>query len=425
MLPGTKNGKALLIGEHILLAMAKQRGLGYAAALTGGAILVGPYVPFPWLTALIIILFSLVLWRVFNLKYFAYVFCILSALYAVNLLPFLVLATTMAMIALGELVFQSGTDDLNTYFYYIISTAWAGVLVMVYLHESAILMIIFGIIAAVLLKVILLRYEDALVLEGVGIAMTMYLIKELNYTANIEIVIVAVIIAFVFGYFAFRAKTADLSGLFSIALVGVILLVFADATWLLVMLTFFILGSVSTRYKYEYKKQIGVEQGKSGARGYRNVFANGIVACAAAVLYGVFVQPVFIVMYVGCVATAAADTMASEIGVTGGIPFMITTMRRVPIGTNGGVSVKGELVCVLGSLVVSVVALGLNVITPSMAVICTITGFVGTNLDSLVGALLENKGFLGNAGTNFLATLGGGIFAVVLYWIFVTHGIVW
>ena len=47
-----------------------------------------------------------------------------------------------------------------------------------------------------------------------------------------------------------------------------------------------------------------------------------------------------------------------------------------------------------------------------MLVVCTIAGFVGTNLDSLVGALLENKGYLGNAGTNFLATLGGGVFAV-------------
>src|SRR5208283_4747143 len=216
--------------------MAKQRGLGYAAALAGCAILAGPYVQPPWLMALI---------------------CILSGLYAVNLLPFVVLATTLAMISLGELVFQSGADDLNTYFYYIISTAWAGMLVMVYLHENAFLMVIFGIIAAVLLKVILLRFEDSLVLEGIGIAMTMYMIEELNYTANIEIVIIAVFIAFVFGYFAFRFKTADLSGLFSTALVGIILLVFADPTWFLVMLTFFILGSLCTRYRFEYKKRIG------------------------------------------------------------------------------------------------------------------------------------------------------------------------
>ena len=74
---------------------------------------------------------------------------------------------------------------------------------------------------------ILLRFEDSLVLEGIGIAMTMYLIEELNYTANIEIVIIAVFIAFVFGYFAFRLRPR-ISGLFSTALVGIILLVFAD-----------------------------------------------------------------------------------------------------------------------------------------------------------------------------------------------------
>ena len=179
-------------------------------------------------------------------------------------------------------------------------------------------------------------------IEGIGIAMTMWLIQELNYQADLQMVVAAVIVGFTFGYFAFRAKTADLSGLFSAALVGIILLVFAapqGPQWFLIMLVFFILGSAATKYKYEYKKRIGVEQGQSGARGYRNVFANGIVAAAAAVLFGVFQQPLFVVMYVGCVATAAADTLASEIGVTGGIPrLMITTFRKVPIGTNGGIT---------------------------------------------------------------------------------------
>ncbi len=199
---------------------------------------------------------------------------------------------------------------------------------------------------------------------------------------------------------------------------GIILLVFAaplGTQWFLIMLSFFILGSSATRYKYEYKKRIGVEQGHSGARGYRNVFANGIVAAAAAVLFGVFQQPVFVAMYVGCVATAAADTLASEIGVTGGIPYMITTLKKVPVGTNGGVTLRGETVALLGGLAVSLVALLLNVITPAMMVICTFAGFVGTNIDSLVGATLENGGYLGNAGTNLLATIGGGLVAVSLF----------
>ncbi len=53
-----------------------------------------------------------------------------------------------------------------------------------------------------------------------------------------------------------------------------------------------------------------------------------------------------------------------------------------------------------------------------MMIICTLAGFVGTNIDSLVGATLENRGFLGNAGTNLLATMGGGVFAVALYLFF-------
>ena len=77
----------------------------------------------------------------------------------------------------------------------------------------------------------------------------------------------------------------------------------------------------------------------------------------------------------------------------------------------------------LGGFVVSVVALLLNVITPQMMAICTLAGFVGTNIDSVIGATLENKGFLGNAGTNLLATLGGGIFAVILYLILAGRGL--
>jgi uncharacterized protein (TIGR00297 family) len=402
--------------------MHRQRGLGYAAALAGGAALVGPYLKPAWLMALVVILYALILWRFFDTKYLTYTICALSVLYGIGLLPFFVFATTLAMMVLGELVFQTGADDLNTYLYYIISTAWAGVLVMAYLQKTAILTIIIGIIAAVLLKVILLKYEDSLVIEGIGTAMTMLLIQELNFQADFQLVVIAVIAAFTFAYFAYRSKTADLTGLFSIALVGILLLVFANPRWLLVMIVFFILGSTATKYKYEYKKRIGVEQGQSGARGYKNVFANGISATAAAVLFGVFQQPVFVVMYVGCVATAAADTLASEIGVTGGVPRLITNLKQVPIGTNGGVTMTGEAVALLGGFVVSVAAFVLGMITLPMLVVCTLAGFVGTNIDSLVGATLENKGFLGNAGTNLLATIGGGVVAVAMYWILVMYG---
>jgi uncharacterized protein (TIGR00297 family) len=102
---------------------------------------------------------------------------------------------------------------------------------------------------------------------------------------------------------------------------------------------------------------------------------------------------------------------------------MITTLKQVPIGTNGGITVTGETVSLVGGFVISVVAMLLSVITPQMMVICTLAGFVGTNIDSVLGAIFENRGFWGNAGTNLLASLGGGIFAVALYLILASRGL--
>ena len=66
------------------------------------------------------------------------------------------------------------------------------------------------------------------------------------------------------------------------------------------------------------------------------------------------------------------------------------------------------------SLIISLAAFALGVIDLPVAIICTVAGLVGTNVDSLVGAVIENRGFIGNAGTNVLGTLGGGVFALVV-----------
>ena len=72
--------------------MQRQRGLGYAAILVGGATLVGPYLSPPWLVGLAVILYALILWHFFNTKYLTYTFCALAILYGSGLLPFFVFA---------------------------------------------------------------------------------------------------------------------------------------------------------------------------------------------------------------------------------------------------------------------------------------------------------------------------------------------
>jgi uncharacterized protein (TIGR00297 family) len=68
-------------------------------------------------------------------------------------------------------------------------------------------------------------------------------------------------------------------------------------------------------------------------RGYFNVFANGLVASAASILFGITHHPMFIALFLGSVATAAADTVAGEIGLLSLTPYLITTWEPVPPGT--------------------------------------------------------------------------------------------
>ncbi len=301
------------------------------------------------------------------------------------------------------------------YLWFLGAALAAGLTVSWALGKQEPLIVLMGVVVAVLLKAILADREDAFLVEMLGVAMTVYLFDDLDFAVDGLNLIAAAILAFSFGYFAYRARAMDLSGLFSGALIGLLLIVFADVRWFVILLVFFALGAGTTRYRFDYKRRIGVEEEKSGVRGYRNVFANGIVAAAAAVLYGVTLHPACVALFLGAVATAAADTVASEIGVTGKRPYLITTFERVRAGTNGGVTLIGEAAAGLAALVIGLVAFLLGVADPAMLIVTVAAGLVGTNVDSVIGAVFENRGMIGNSGTNLAATLAGGVFAALFF----------
>jgi uncharacterized protein (TIGR00297 family) len=397
-----------------LYGMANTIGDSLGAILTVFFILLAPFIQPPWVLSVVILLFSLTLFLIKDTRYLAFALVPIAVLYGLGLLPLLVFSCTLTIMVTGDLAFQWGSGRLQSYIAYIAAALVGCTLVMAYLSQYLPLVVLFGVVVAVLLKAIVREREDALMIEVLGIAMTMYLIYELNYQVDMILIVAAVIVAFGFGYFSYRTGTADVSGLFSGALIGIILIVFADIQWFLVMLAFFIFGSVSTRYQFNDKERMGVEQAKGGARGYLNVFSNGAIGAAAAVLWGITGNPLFSALFIGSVATAAADTMASEIGVTGGEPYMITTLQRVPVGTNGGVTILGELAAVIGAFLISIIAHLLGVIPLPFVAAGIIAGFIGTNIDSYIGALIENRGVFGNAGTNFVATAGGGLIGFLL-----------
>ncbi len=101
---------------------------------------------------------------------------------------------------------------------------------------------------------------------------------------------------------------------------------------------------------------------------------------------------------------------------------MITTLKKVDPGTDGGVSSLGELAATFGSVVIALFALLFGVIVIDSqwlwllgATITTASGFLGTNIDSLLGATLQQRGILSNSGVNVVSTIAGGIVAGVAW----------
>ena len=253
-----------------------------------------------------------------------------------------------------------------------------------------------------------------------GAGMAMWIFEEFRYFVPAENTFIALVFSFILGVLAHRAKIADVSALLSAALLGVLIIVFSGLPWFLLLLTFFILGGGFTRYKYKYKKSIGIAQSKEGIRSYENVFSNSTAALVLAVAYGVFSEhslPI-IYAYLGTVATATGDTLASEIGTTAKErPRMITTLKFAKPGEDGAVSLLGEFASILGSAIIGLLAyfLGISDNLLLSVVIATAGGFFGTNMDSLLGATLQKNGLLSNSGVNFLATFAGAGFSLLMY----------
>jgi uncharacterized protein (TIGR00297 family) len=117
---------------------------------------------------------------------------------------------------------------------------------------------------------------------------------------------------------------------------------------------------------------------------------------------------------VASLGTKLADTFASEIGKAyGKTTFLITTLQRVEPGTEGAVSAEGTAAAIVGGLLLSLYGWWIGLIDAPSIAISTVAAFVATNIESILGATLQNKEglkWITNEVINFLNTLiGAGI----------------
>jgi uncharacterized protein (TIGR00297 family) len=171
------------------------------------------------------------------------------------------------------------------------------------------------------------------------------------------------------------------------------------------VLAFFVVGgSALTRIGYRSKERRGIAQTRGGRRGARNALANCGVALLCAFLAALIPSEAFAAAFVASLGAAFADTAESEVGqLARRTPRLITTLQKVPPGTDGAVSVPGTLAGLVAAGLTALLGLWLGLVAgPGAALLVVGAAFLGTVADSLLGALTPR---LGNELTNVLCTL--------------------
>ena len=272
-----------------------------------------------------------------------------------------------------------------------------------------------GTLVAALFREMLFERDDPVVMLSTGLLL--WLFDGLATGVGTVEVAAGLAITVALGYTSYALGTASVAGMLSGVLLGLLVVVFGGFGWFAVLITFFGVGALSTKFRYDDKKRRGIAEENEGARGTGNVLGNAAVALACVLCFAASGSlpiggTLFQYAFAGSMAAALSDTLSSELGGLYDNPRLITTLERVPPGTDGGVTWQGEVFGLVGAVVVAGVAFGLlpGVSTLGAAAVAA-GGVVGMTIDSILGATVEGPGF-GNEAVNFAATLVGAVVSV-------------
>ncbi|KAF9087093.1 Transmembrane protein 19 [Mortierella sp. AD031] len=194
-----------------------------------------------------------------------------------------------------------------------------------------------------------------------------------------------------------------------------------------VLLTFYLSSSKLTKFKSQIKKTLEEDHQEGGGRTAIQVFSNGATGTVLALIFQYIFwttesRPATLFLndwrastllfaYIGHYACCNGDTWASELGILNkSWPTLITTFKKVPPGTNGGVSPLGLAASLGGGFLIGITAV-ISLIVQS-AIEAPISWRSGKGLKGLdtFSASLDWK-FLGALA---LAGAGAGLFGSLL-----------
>jgi len=247
-----------------------------------------------------------------------------------------------------------------------------------------------------------------------------YLVERSALDSNLPYlgrrIILALGINLVFALAALSLKLINRSGAIAGFLLGVAIYMGYGYKSFLLLLGFFVAGSLATRLGYAKKAARGIAERRGGARSWREATANTLTAAFCSVLViTTHYEAAFLVALIAALAEAAGDTVSSEIGQwLSGRAYLITTLAPVPAGVDGGITLMGTGAGIIASALIVAVAYALGLARPGGAAFALGAGVAGNLFDSVLGATLERRGLVTNAVVNFAGTTFAAALAFAL-----------
>jgi len=221
---------------------------------------------------------------------------------------------------------------------------------------------------------------------SVAFVLSCYLIPGLADAARFSL---GAVLALVIAVAAWRLRALAPGGAVATFLLALVLFGTGGWKWTVPMLAFFVLSSILSQVGKQRKQPFEGLFEKSSVRDYGQVFANGGMAGAIAVLNLAFPSFDLYPAYLGSIAAVTADTWGTEIGLgSGRSPLLVTTWKLVEPGTNGGVTWRGLLAGVAGSAAIALTAFPW-IEHAGVAAFVVAAGIGGSLIDSILGATVQ------------------------------------
>lgn len=265
------------------------------------------------------------------------------------------------------------------------------------------------------------------------------------------------------GGLGYRRGSLSASGVLGALITGTAIFGLGGIVWGSVLVAFFVTSSALSHYRAAQKASLAEKFEKGHRRDLGQALANGgwgalLALVAALVGRESSWYPLLALGYFGALATVNGDTWATELGVLSPEwPRLITTGRRVEVGTSGAITRRGTLAALAGGGFIAICAFGLIQVASLVTAgrwrlsdwfvlpVVSVAGLIGTMFDSLLGATVQRIYFcqkcqketerrqhrcghtavplrgwrwLNNDGVNFVSSVAGSLAAVLLTWPF-------